>query len=98
MAKVAYHDPSAHLDYRWDWGRLDAQGNSWLGEDTILTADVTCSDPAVDIENPVATDGRSVTAIVSGGTSGTNVSLTCRITTQAGRQDERTILLRVRNR
>lgn len=94
---MIFHDPEARLDYRWDWGEPDSWGRTWLGGDTITDAVVTSPDPSVLIED-VDHDDTSVVAWVSGGTVGTTVQLTCHITTAAGRQDDRTINLAIRQR
>lgn len=92
-----FHDPQARLDYRWEWGEPDSWGRTWLGGDTITDAVVTSPDPSIEIED-VSHDDTSVVAWVSGGTVGTSVKLTCHITTAAGRQDDRTINLAIRQR
>lgn len=82
-------DPSAVLDYSFDW-------SEWLGEDTIQSAVCTVDD-GVTKENE-ANSTTAVTVWVSGGTSGSDYAVRCTITTVAGRTDERTIYLRVRER
>lgn len=97
MHREVYHDPQARLDYRWDWGEPDARGHTWLGGDAIATAAVTSPDAALVITD-VTHDGSSVVAWVAGGTVGTTAPLTCHITTAAGRTDDRTMWLRIRQR
>lgn len=91
------HDPQAKLDYTWDW-------TDWLGDDTIISAAVTARveegrDPAdvVTIDD-IWPSSKTITAWISGGVHGTPCAVTCRITTTAGRIDDRTIRLRVRDR
>jgi hypothetical protein len=82
-------DPDAVLDYEFDWSR-------WLtGGETIASHVATVTNATRDSS---AHSGTSVTVWVSGGTVGDTATVACRITTSAGRIDERTIRLRVRNR
>ncbi len=91
------HDPQAKLDYTWDW-------TDWLGGDTIISATVTArveegrdSADVVTIDD-VWLSSKTITAWILGGVHGTPCAVTCRITTTAGRIDDRTIRLRVRDR
>ena len=79
-------DPNATLDYTIDW-------SAWLDGDTIDSASwvvdsgITMTDEDNDTEN---------TQIwLSGGTAGQIYSATSRIVTAAGRQDDRTIRIKV---
>lgn len=81
-------DPAAVLEYGLDW-------SAWLNGDAILSHAVTASGVTVDSSD--AADG-VVTAWLSGGTAGTQAQITFSITTTGGRTDERTLLLRVRDR
>lgn len=79
-------DPDATLDYEWDW-------TGWLGTDTIATAEIilpTGDDMTLTATVPVVADG-IVTTWLSGATLGMSYRVTCRITTVAGRTDDRTI-------
>lgn len=82
-------DPQARLDYVWDW-------TAWLGDDTITAATVTA--PTGITVEPAEHDGQKVTAWISGGDVGHSYEATCHITTTAGRVDDRTISLDVRQR
>ena len=83
-------DPDAVLDWKWDW-------SSWLQSgETISTKTVTISSGlALDSSSNSTT---SVTAWISGGTTGQVYSASCRITTNQGRIDDRTVTIRVLNR
>jgi hypothetical protein len=83
-------DPQATLDYSWDW-------LPWLSEigDAIAGFSVTSAGITVESASRI---GGIVTAWVSGGTVGRTYGLTCRIDTDGGRRDERTIYLQVRDR
>jgi hypothetical protein len=85
-------DPSARLDYVWDWTAWLAAGETITGQ----TVAVDSGDVAVD-GTPTQTAGK-VTAWLTGGTAGTTSLVTCHITTNAGRQDDRTRTVIVRNR
>ena len=84
-------DPNAILDYSWDW-------SAWL------TTPETIASYAFDLDGLTqiaATQAAGVvTIVVSGGTVGKTHSLRCRITTNATapRTDDRTILLKIRDR
>lgn len=84
-------DPDAVLDYTWDW-------TAWLADsETIADATVTTNTDTITIDSQTATD-TAVTAWLSGGTTGTVYVLTCHITTNQGRQDDRTIRITIRER
>lgn len=94
-------DKDAILDYVWPWA-----ANGWLTEgDTITTADFTVyAADGGDIPDtdttPVAVDSSSntptdATAWISGGTAGTVYLVTCHIVTDGGREDDRTLKLKV---
>lgn len=83
-------DPNATLDYSWDW-------SDWLGADeTIVTASVTVPDGLT--LGVVSQLSGVVTAWISGGTDATEYEVICRITTSESRIDDRSILLRCRQR
>lgn len=94
-------DPDAVLDYVWPWS-----ANGWLTEgDTITAATFTVySATGGDIPDsdttPVEVDRSSntttdATAWISGGTPGSVYLITCRITTDGGRIDDRTLKLKI---
>lgn len=82
-------DPDAVLDYTIDWG-------PWLGDDTITSVSwVADADITVDSETNTTT---TATVWLSGGTVGARHELTCSIVTAAGREDDRTIAIIIRER
>lgn len=89
-------DPEAVLDYAFDW-------TQWLGEvsDTIVAATATVvpgdASSNVTVDSVSFTDTK-VIAWVSGGTDSDTVELICHITTAAGREDERTMYLKMKER
>jgi len=83
-------DPSAVLDYAFDW-------SNWLA------ANETISSATVTVDAGLTKDSQSNTTTkvivwLSGGTLGTAYKVACRITTNQGRTDERTIGIRVTDR
>lgn len=83
-------DPSAVLDWKFNW-------TNWLA------ASEEISSATVTVESGITKDSQSnttttVTAWLSGGTLGETYEVTCRITTNQGRTDERTIGIRVTDR
>jgi len=84
-------DPGATLDYVWNWRKLYLE----LGE-TIIDSLVSAQPGITLVSFTNSTD--TVTAWLSGGTVGQEYLITSRITTSAGRVDERSILVRVEQR
>jgi hypothetical protein len=88
-------DPSAVLDYMFDWTEWLATGetiavDSETGEKLItITADT-----GITVDSSTEDAGK-VTVWLSGGTAGINYKVACLVTTSAGRTDERTIWIKV---
>lgn len=84
-------DPNAVLDYKFDW-------TAWLLPllDTITSVTWVVSGGVV--VNSSTNTTTTATAVVSGGTVGTDASVTCRIVTAGGRTDDRTIPLKIIDR
>ena len=91
-------DPSAVLDYVFDWTEWLATGetiavDSETGEKLItITADT-----GITVDSSTESGGK-VTVWLSGGTAGINYKVACKITSTAGRTDERTIWIKVTDR
>ena len=86
---AAVKDPQATLDYRFDW-------SAWLTPDTISS--VTWTVP-VGITQTAATNTTTTATIwLSAGTVGTRYTIVCRITTAAGRIDERSLIVSVQQK
>ena len=91
-------DPSAVLDYAFDWTGWLAAGetiavDSETGEKLItITADT-----GITVDSWTESDGKIIVWL-SGGTAGIYYKVACLITTSAGRTDERTIWIKVTNR
>lgn len=81
-------DPGAVLDYTGDW-------SAWLGTDTITAS--TWNVPAGITKDTDNHDTTTTWIWLSGGAAGTVYTLTNHITTAGGRQDERTIKIKVKD-
>ena len=83
-------DPSAVLDYVFDW-------TEWLATGETIDNYTITADTGITVDSWTEDDGK-VTVWLSGGTAGINYTVACLITTSAGRTDERTIWIKVSNR
>lgn len=90
MAKQFIKDPSAVLDYRWNWA-------SWLGDAEVIVSIVITAETGIDVDSSSHTDD-TVTAWLSGGDPGENYRVGARVTTNQGRTDERSIRVGVEER
>ena len=95
-------DPNAVLDYATPW-------YAWLGTDTISSHQVSAETGITVDSGEVNTSeltldgaaypaGTVVTVWLSGGTAGESYTVTVSIVTAAGRQDDRSIEISVRER
>lgn len=89
MSKVYEKDPNAILDYVNDW-------SDWLISDTIVTSSWIV--PSGITKDDEAQSTTTATIWLSGGTVNTDYSVVNRIVTTAGRTEDRTITIRVRQR
>lgn len=90
MTNVFYKDPNAILDYQWDW-------SSWLAtSETISTAVITV--PTGLTLSSQSNTTTKVTVFLSGGTVDAGYQVTCRITTNQARTEDRSIYLICRER
>ena len=80
-------DPSAVLDYAFDW-------TGWLAAGETITYHTITADTGITADSSTEDAGK-VTVWLSGGTAGINYKVACKITTTAGRTDERTIWIKV---
>ncbi len=83
-------DPSAVLDYVFDW-------TEWLATVETITDHTITADTGITADSSTEDAGK-VTVWLSGGTAGINYKVACLITTSAGRTDERTIWIKVVDR
>ncbi len=87
---VFIRDPDSNLDFACDW-------SVWLQDDETIVTSVWLPDEGITTATPSVVGGRTVVWL-SGGEVGQTYRVTNRITTSAGRIDDRTLLIRVRNR
>ena len=98
-------DPSAVLDYKWDWKSV-ANGSSegdeignWLESgETITNHTITVPSGLTKDSSALADTDTSVVAWLSGGTAWSDYVVVCQIVTSAGRTEERSIRILVRDR
>jgi|NOAtaT_7_FD_contig_111_419445_length_1406_multi_2_in_0_out_0_2 hypothetical protein len=86
---TAIKDPQATLDYPINWA-------PWLTTDTISS--VVWTVPTGITQTATSNTTTTATIWLSGGEVGTEYTVTCRVTTTAGRIDERSIAIRVAQR
>ena len=94
-------DPGAVLDYKFDWKALtNLSGPSdWLSSGETISSKTITAATGITVDSSSITDtNTSVTVWLSGGTDGTDYTVACKIVTSAGRTDERTMTIVVRNR
>lgn len=84
-------DPDAVLDYGFDW-------SDWLAAgETIVSSAWAADSSDITIDSDTFGD-TSATVWLSGGTVGTEYKLTNHIVTSAGREDDRTIVIKAKER
>jgi len=83
-------DPDAVLDFGIDW-------TEWLEDNELITVHAITAEVGITVDSNSETDG-VVTIWLSGGTAGTAYNIACKITTDAGRTEERSILIRCEER
>ena len=90
--KTFVKDPDAVLDYSFDWG-------PWLVVDTISTSAWSIDQSGLSVVPASETfDSTTTTVFLTGGAVNEKYEVTNTITTNGSRTDERTILIRVRQR
>jgi len=95
-ARTCKKDPDARLDYGFDWDAAAPIG-PWLADgETILTS--TWDVPAGLTLDAESNDDTQTIVWITGGTAGNSYTLTNRITTSAGRTDDRSIIIIVEDR
>lgn len=83
-------DPDAVLDYGLDW-------SDWLANSETITGSTWTPSAGITVESNSST-GSATTVWLSGGVAGLPYTVVNHITTNQGRQDDRTITIRVRER
>ncbi len=90
MSNVHVKDPDSRLDFSVDW-------SVWLQPEETIVASVWLPADGITMSDPSVVGGRTIVWL-SGGTAGSWYAITNRITTSAGRIDDRTIRVMVRDR
>lgn len=98
--RIYSKDPSAVLDYKFDWANTRNGGDvsDWLAVgETIVSAIVTVDSGITKDSDSLTDTNSSVTVFLSGGTAGVSYTVACRITTNStpARTDERSITISV---
>lgn len=89
MATIFVKDPDAILDYQVNW-------SAWLSGDTIQTSTWQAeSGITIDSDSNTTT---AATVWLSGGAAGNTYDVTNHIVTAAGREDDRTIQIKVQEK
>lgn len=83
-------DKDSRLDYIWDW-------TAWLTGSETITAVTWVLETGIVNDHTSATT-TSATIWLTGGTAGTTYLVTCRISTSAGRIDDRSAKIKVQER
>lgn len=82
----AVKDPQAVLDYKWDW-------TDWMPDnDKIVASTFTTDSDDLTVEDTLF-DDVTTTVWLSGGVAGERYTVTNHITTDDGRQDDRSITI-----
>lgn len=88
-------DPNSRLDYPFDWG-------DWIKEHDptdSISAFEFIADPGLTVfaqSQPAPTVVAAWVSVDTGVTIGSKLKLVCRMTTAAGRRDDRTLTLRIK--
>ena len=90
MTFDAIKDPDAVLDYEWDW-------SAWLAEGETISSVVWVVPAGITKDSDTNTTN-TATIWLSGGTLDASYKITCRITTNQGRTDDRTRTIIVQDR
>ena len=83
-------DPDAVLDWHFDW-------SNWLDVAETISTSTFIVTPGITVNSSSNTNANS-TVWLSGGRPGQIYNVTNRITTSAGRTDDRSIVIRVQDR
>lgn len=89
--KAFVKDPDATLDYSIDWG-------PWLQNDIIQTSTWIVDSGISIVPASESFDNTVTTVFLTGGSANEKYNVTNRIETQGSRTDERSFLVRVRDR
>jgi hypothetical protein len=89
-------DPAGVLDYPINFGD---PADSWLENgDQLIAATAVSADANLTVNSVTFTPGGLVTAWISGGVAGVNYPVVYEVTTAAGRKDQRTLIIKCKER
>ena len=91
VVQIFKKDPDSVLDYAFDWSTY------WLQSGETISSHVITVGTGLTKDSDSESDG-VVTVWLSGGTAGRSYDVACRITSNLGRTDERTIKINVEER
>jgi hypothetical protein len=91
-------DPAAVLDYTLDWNASSSQGGPWLAAGETLVGSAVWTLPSGITKNSQGDTATASTIWLSGGTAGASYTVACKVITSAGRSDERSFLVAVKQR
>lgn len=91
MSNQWIKDPTADLDYEIDWSQ-------WLRSGDTLTSSTWVISPTGLTQQSAYSSPTSTTIWLTGGTVGISYTVTNRITTAQGRDDERSLTIQVLDR
>jgi hypothetical protein len=89
MPTTFVKDPSAVLDYAFDW-------SSWLADDTISSYTIT-PESGLTVDSHSESAGK-ITFVLSGGIAATRRRVLCNIVTATGLTDERSMFINLYDR
>lgn len=91
-------DVAAVLDYSIDWNAATTLGGPWLATGETLSGAAVWTLPT-GITKSSQTDTTTLSTVwLAGGTVGTSYTVTCKVVTSAGRTDERSFVVVVKQR
>lgn len=91
-------DPSAVLDFGWDFSAWLDDGETITAATVTVPAGLTKNADGIIASPKTSAAAAGVMVWLSGGTVGERYAVVCHITTSAGRQDDRTIMVTIRER
>jgi hypothetical protein len=89
--RTFYKDPDATLDYVWDW-------TDWLGNDTISSFTITPPNIELVVEGTPTELNGVITAFLTGGVLNKSYKIVCKILTNGGRTEDRSIRLIIKQK
>lgn len=85
-------DPDAVLDYKFDW-------SAWLASGETIDTALVVADTGIVVDSFSIMDSATAVMVwLSGGAATRKYIVTCRITTSAGRIDDRSMIVTVAER